>query len=227
MSTARSIIKSAMRKIGALVKNEEPTADEAVDGLEILNDLLASLSNDSLIVYSRTMEGFTLSGGTASYTIGSGATFNTSRPIRLVSAYVRSGSVDYPLSIVSDEQFATIPYKTTAGIPEFLNYSNAFPQATIKLYPVPATAYTLYLVTEKPLSSFALIDEVSLPEGWRRMLVYNLAIEFASEYGQPVPPEVVKIAAESKGELKKSVMVAKPMQWESGLGESGNIYTGF
>ena len=106
MTTALGIITSAMRKIGAIGKGESPSADEAVDGLEMLNDLLASLSNDSLVVYARTFESFTLQGGVSAYTIGSGATFSTVRPVKIVSAYVRDGGIDTPLEIVTDEQYA-------------------------------------------------------------------------------------------------------------------------
>jgi hypothetical protein len=227
MTTALGIITSAMRKAGILTKGESASADEAADGLEMLNDLLASISNDSMVVYARTLNNFTLSGGTSSYTIGTGATFNTARPIKIISAYVRSGTVDYPLTIVSDEQFATIPMKAINGIPQFLNFTNDFPNATIKLYPVPDSSYQIYLLTEKQLSTFALSDTVSLPPGWRRMLVYNLAIELAPEYGQSLPAEVVEIAKESKSEIRSAVMAAKSMQWDSGLETTGNIYSGY
>jgi len=227
LTTALGIIKSAMRKNGALTKGDTPDSDEAADGLEMLNDLLASLSNDSLIVYARTVEGFSLVAGTASYTIGASATFNTTRPIKIVSAYVRSGTIDYPLEIISDEQYAAITLKSTSGTPEYLNYTNAFPQATINLYPKPAAADTLYLVTEKELSSFTLAQTVSLPPGWKRMLTYNLAVEMAPEYGQQVSPEVFELAKESKAAIKYAVMTAKPMQWDSGVSSTDNIYGGW
>lgn len=227
MTTALGIITSAMRKAGVLVKNESPSADEAADGLEMLNDLLASISNDPTVVYARTTENFTLSGGVTSYTIGPSATFNTTRPVRIVAAYVRTFNIDYPLEIVSDEQYATLTLKTVGNIPQFLNYTNAFPQATINFYPAPAAGYVLYIVTEKPLSSFVLADTVSLPPGWRRMLVYNLAIELGPEYGQPVPADVVQIAKDSKAEIRAAIMAAKPMQWRSGLDQIGNVYGGW
>lgn len=228
MATVLDIIKSAMRKGGFLAKGETPSSDESVDGMEMLNDLLASLANESILVYSRTTETFSLSGGVGSYTIGASATFNTTRPIRIVSAYVRSGEIDYPLSIVNDEQYASIPFKTSSGIPKFLNYSNAFPQATIRLYPVPSSTYSLILVSEKQITSFtSLSDTVSLPPGWERMLKYNLALELCPEYGQQASAEIVKVAQESKAAIKASIMAAKPMQWNSGLGNPNNIYSGY
>lgn len=227
MATALSIITSAMRKAGVLVKSEAPSADEAADGLEMLNDLLASISNDSLVVYARTFESFNLSANVQSYTIGAGADFNTVRPIKIITAYVRTGGIDYPLTVISDEQYATIQLKAVGGIPEFLNYTNAFPQATINLYPAPAAGYQIFLVTEKQLNTFTLNEDVSLPPGWRRMLVYNLAVEMGPEYGQPVPAETVQIARDSKAEIRAAVMAAKSMQWNSGIGLEGNIYSGW
>lgn len=227
MTTALGIITSAMRKAGILVKNEQPSADEAADGLEMLNDLLDSISNDSLIVYARTFENFTLSANDTTYTIGIGGDFNTVRPIKIITAYVRSGNIDYPLSLVNDEQYASITLKTVSGIPEFLNYTNAFPLGTINIYPAPSQGYQLFLVTEKQLSTFTLNQTVSLPPGWKRMLIYNLAVELAPEYGQEVPQITYQIAKDSKAEIKAAVMAAKAMQWDNGLELDGNIYSGW
>lgn len=227
MTTALGIIKSAMRKSGILVKSEDPSSDEADDALDMLNDLLASWSNDSMVVYARTLESFTLSAGVASYTIGSGGTFNTVRPIKIISAYVRSGGIDYPLEIESEENYDAVSLKTTGSIPEFIIFSNAFPLATLTLYPLPATAYTLFLRTEKQLSSFTLNQDVDLPPGWKRALIHNLAVELAPEYGQQISPEVYEIAKESKSEIRHAVMVAKPMTWDTGLGLDGNVYSGW
>lgn len=225
MGTALGIIKSAMRKAGVLVKSESPSADEANDGLEMLNDLLASLSNDSMVVPARVLESFPLTSA-HDYTIGSGGDFDTTRPIKIISAYARSGGIDYQLDVVSDENYAQITTKTTSGTPEYLNFTNAYPLATIRIHPASA-GYTLYILSEKQLSSFTLNQEVDLPPGWRRMLVHNLAVELSPEYGQAVPQEVAMIARESKGEIRSAIMSARPMQWENGLGGTGNIYSGW
>lgn len=227
MTTALGIITSAMRKSGILSKGESPSASEASDGLEMLNDMLSSFSNDSMVVYTRTLENFTLAGGTANYTIGSGATFNTARPIKVISAYVRSGGVDYALQIVSDENYADIGVKDIQGVPQFINYTNAFPQATIRLYPVPSETYQLFLLTEKEISSLTLNQTVSFPPGWNRMMIYNLAVDMAPEYGQPVTPEMFDIAKSSKAEIRQAVMTAKPMQWDAEPSGIDNIYSGW
>ena len=99
MATARDVVKRALQKIGALVKSEAPSADEASDGLNALNNMLGSWTNDGLLIVSRAWETFTLVGGTALYTMATGLTFNTARPVKIISAYIRSGTIDYPLSI--------------------------------------------------------------------------------------------------------------------------------
>lgn len=225
MGTALGLITSAMRKVGALTKNESPDSDEAADGLEMLNDLLASWSTESIIVNVRTEESFPLTSALA-YTIGVGATFDTTPPVHIVSAYVRSGSTDYPLDIITDAAYAQITQKDTAGIPDCLNYNNGFPTATIKFHPAPVAGYTLYLVSEKPLTSFSLNDTVNLPPGWRRALIYNLAIEMAPEFDQPVKPSVEKVARQSKGAIARAVIKNKSMDGNKG-GRTQNIYTGY
>lgn len=225
MTTARGIITSSLRKIGAITKNETPSSDEANDALQTLNDLIASWSNDSTKVYAQTLEDFTLTANDGEYTIGSGGNFNTTRPIKIIKAYIRSGTVDYPVSIVSNENFANIDVKSTSGIPEYLNYDNAYATGTIKLYPIPSENYTLYLLSEKIITSFANISaDVTLPPGWERALIYNLAIELAPEYGQPVSAEIAEIASQSVSLLKMSVLRNKSMDVPTKLGSS-NIFS--
>lgn len=227
MTTALGIITSAMRKIGVLVKGEDPSADEADDGLEMLNDLLSSISNDSMVIYARTEDVLTLSAGTATYTIGTGGVLNTARPVKIINAFVRSGSIDYNLDIINDEQYASITLKTTGSIPQFINYTNGFPLGTLKFYPVPSAGYQLHLMSEKELGQLTLNQTISLPPGWKRMLIYNLAVDMAAEYGQPVTPEIKLIADESKGEIRKAIMTARSMTWDTQIGSEGNVYSGW
>jgi hypothetical protein len=227
MSTALGIVTSAMRKAGVLTKSESPSADEAQDGLEMLNDLIASNANDGLLVYARTLENFPLSGGVAEYTIGPSGTFNTVRPVFIVSAYVRIATVDYPLTVIQDVDYADISIKSIGSIPYYLNYTNAFPLATIKLYPVPSANWTLYLLSEKQLSSFTLDQTVSLPPGWDRYLKNQLAIELSAEYGQQVPAETVEIASKAIAAIKRGAARVKTMDNYMNNGGFRNIYTGW
>lgn len=228
MTEARGIIKAAMRKAGILTKTQDPSADEAMDGLQALNNMISSWSNDSMVIYSRTLQPFTLTANQRDYTIGTGGDFNTERPIKVIAAYVNVGGLDYPLVLIDDESYADIVFKNIGSIPEFLNFTNGYPLATIRLWPFPAADYTLSLLTEKQLTSLASLDTViNLPPGWERALIYNLAIEIASEYGQELPDTVPMIAKESKSEIRYAIMTARSMDYLPGPGTLGNIYNGW
>jgi len=227
MTTARDIIKRSLQKIGALVKNEEPSADEANDGLNSLNALLDSWGNDSLNIYARTWESFTMTGA-SSYTIGTGGNFNTVRPSNIVSAYARSGSIDYQMIVIDDEAYNSISYKSLDGIPEFLNYSNSYPLSIIRPYPIGSSSYALYLLTEKPLTSFTTLDtELSMPPGVERALIYNLALELAPEYSQKPDAYIVKIASESLGLIRTKVAQVRHMDAFTQSPFVRNIFSGW
>lgn len=227
MTTARQIITRAMQKIGVLIKSEPPSADEADDALASLNALISSWSNDSLMIFARSLESFPLTGA-ESYTIGVGGDFNTVRPTNIVDAYVRQGTTDLPLAIIDDETFAGIITKNVSGLPYALNYSNSYPLGVIKTYPLGLGGYTLFLLTEKPATGFATLDTVlNLPDGWERALIYNLAIELAPEYAQKPDAVILKIAAESLGAIKTKVAQVRGMDaYPSNIGVQ-NVYTGW
>lgn len=226
MTTANEIIKGAFRIAGITVTGESPSAGETQDALSTLNDLMESLSNDSLFVFARQTESFILSPNITEYTIGTGGDLNTTRPIDIVSAYVRLSNVDYDVSVISDEQYADITLKSVSSIPYFLNYTASFPLGTVKIYPAPSTAYTLFLLSEKPLSTFTLNETVTLPPGWSRFLKNQLAIEISSEYGQQIPPAAVQNAAEAKGMIKRGAAKVKSLDAFT-AGNRGNIYSGW
>ena len=72
MATPLDIITRAMKDIGALAGGEVPTADEAQDGLDMLNDLLEQWSNESMMVFYRTELVFNTIQNTVQYTLGPG-----------------------------------------------------------------------------------------------------------------------------------------------------------
>lgn len=228
MTTAREIVKKSLQKIGVLVKNEEPSADEANDGLDSLNQLIQSWSNDSALITSRAWETFTLTAGQSTYTMGVGQTFNTSRPTNIIGAYIRNGNVDTWLTIVGDEAYNSITYKGLTGIPQFLNYDNANPTDNLRLYPVPASAYPIFLLSEKPLVTISTLDTtLDLPPGWERALIYNLAAELAPEYGQQPDQSIFKIAADSLALVRTATIRARPMDAYPQVLSTRNIWSGW
>jgi len=228
MTTARYIVKKALQKIGALTKSEAPASDEASDGLDALNDMISSWSNDSLLIYARLSENFPLVSGQAEYTIGVGGNFNTAKPLQILTAFTRIGNIDYNIEVISDTEYDGIPQKDIKNsIPDVLFYSQSEPLGKITFYPVPTTG-SVYIRTEKQLTQLpSLNTDLEFPAGWVRALIYNLALELAPEYGQPVPNDVAFIASESLNKIKTATARNKNMDAFSYEGNLENIYSGW
>ena len=226
MTTAREIVTTMLRRIGAVTANESPTAGELVDGLSALNQMVESWANDGLLVYARTEESFTLTGATE-YTVGSGQDFDTVPFNFIVSAYVRQGTTDYPLTGITDREYARLSTKTTTiGVPDYYNYNNGFPSAILRFWPVPSEG-TLYVVSEKPLISFAADTTISLPAGWERALISNGAIEVAPEYGLEPSASLANAAVTSLAGLRRQISKARSVDWGPQSIRDNNIYNGY
>lgn len=228
MTTVRILVKKALQKAKVITKDDAPSADEITDGRDSLNAMSSLWSTDSLLCTAYSLESFTLSSA-AEYTIGTGQTLNTGRPTQIITAVVRQGITDYPLQIISPEKFEKyIADKETSGLPEFLTYDNGFPTGKIRLFPKPQAGYTLRLQMEKPLQTFGLDDEVSLPPGWEHTIIYNLAEVLRPEYGIEPDPMVTQMANASKAAIARATARARPLDSKPlhSLG-SDNIYTGY
>lgn len=209
MATARDLIKNSLRLIGALSTGETPGADEAADGLIALNNLIDSWSNEKLIIHQFVREEFTLTPGTQSYTVGATGAFVTARPLKVESASLEiqgANPYEVPMEVIDYDQWSRISDKSLqSSIPTKLYVEGSFPNSTIYLWPVPASANKVVLYSRKPIASFALVDDqILLPPGYQRALIYNLAIEMAPEYGKEPMSSVVMIAREAKENIKRT-----------------------
>lgn len=234
MSTVSDLIKGSLRLLGAIAQGETPSSNASADGLSVLNEMLDSWSNEGLILFDRTIETFSLVASTASYTIGTGATFNTARPIRLIQANAKQSgdNSEFPIRILNSDEYSRIIDKTIqSNLPLSIYYNDTFPTGTIYVWPVPSAAASLILYSDKPLSNFSLIaDTVSLPPGYKEAMRYNLAVRLAPEYGRPISQDIAMIASESKAAIMRTNNEPVYMQSDVfglvGDEKQFNIYTG-
>jgi hypothetical protein len=221
MATASDLIKGSLRDIGAIAAGETPSASEIADGLESLNLLVSSWSNNGFLIYEEKREPFTLSVGVQRYTIGSGGDFDTSRPMRLKAASIKQSSNDteIPVRILNIQEWQDIALKSTqSDLVQAIYYNDAYPLAEIDVYPVPSEANSLILYSEKPLTEFALSStDVILPQGYFRALRKNLAVEMCPEYGKNPNPILMQAAIDSKAEISR--VNTKPVYLKSDAAE--------
>ena len=223
--TARRLITRSLRDLGVLAIGETPTGAEAMDALDTLNELLESWSLERLMVYVITEVSKALTGGTASYTIGTGGSINTTRPLRIENAVVRdANNLDLPVQILTRDEFTRIGLKQTQSTyPCWLYYDNAWSAGlgTITLWPVPsASDKSLRLWLWQPLPSVASLEtSINLPPGYTRALRSNLAVELAAEYGQELDAALLGVAIDSKAVIKSQLAegAVQEMQLDSRL----------
>lgn len=217
--TALDIIKRAMKIAGVIGQNETPTSSEADDGLVALNDMLDSWSTDRTYIYSILQESFPLTSGVVTYTIGTGGTFNTNRPVSIDNVFIRLNGADFPVKAIDSQDYNSIVSKlSNGGIPEFFFYNPSFPLATISLWGAPSAGCVIYINTWQQLTQFAdLATNYSFPQGYARALAYGLAMEIAPEYGMRMTPEATAIAISSQANIRNRNLPAPVMKTEVGL----------
>jgi len=183
--TVDALIRSALRLNNTYDANSSPQPEEMADALTALNAMLLWLSSQRWGIHAEVKESFTLTIGTAAYTIGTGGDLDTARPFRILRAYLRDDGNDYPLNVVANQDYAGIFDKSFSGISAELNYNPTFPLGTVTLHPVPDKAYTLHLESWKPLAEYATTDaDINLPPEYQEPLIFLLAARLSGEYGQ-------------------------------------------
>ena len=219
MTTANDIINRALRSINALGETETASPAASLLGFESLNELLGQWSNEKLMAYEVITEAFPFVAAQYSYTIGVGGNFNTTRPMSISKAYVRFNTVDYPVGIVTLDEYNDIALKTSAGQIPFVMVADAgFPLTTLLFWPAPSdAAATLYIDSTKPFTEFATPSTaVTLPPGYERALRLNLAVELMPSYGADVPM-ITQQAAVAKKAIKRINYVPIILDLPSGI----------
>lgn len=230
MTTSRALITAAYRSAGAISSGDDITGtQEETDGLEILNMMIGSWFANGILVPYSTKENFTLSAGTASYTIGTGLTFNTVRPNKIISAFIRDGGYDYPLEIIGERQYwEGFSDKTATGRPEEIFFN---PSGTIYFHFSPDQNYDFHMFSEKMLAEITDASATfSLPREYEEAIKYNLAVRFCDELNRPVTPEKGGLAMASYNRLVNLNVsrTVKPVSCELGRTRiKGNIFSGY
>lgn len=221
MTTARDLITDALYDSGAYGQGDSLDPMDAQRSVRAMQRMLDSWSNDNLAIYTTTDATVPCVAGTASYAT---ATWTpTTRPVTIQNAYLRSGTLDYKLSLIAELEYDELPDKTTQGLPCKLFYKADAATGTAYLYPTPDAAYTLHVVGRLPLASALTLDTVlTLPPGYERAIVKNLAVELCDTFGIDARGSLAQSAADSYRALVSTNFV--PGKLKTGLPSYGKSY---
>lgn len=187
--------------------------------------MLASWSAEGILIYATTQENFTLTSA-QSYTIGTGGTFNTSVPIKVMSTFTRVSNIDYPCEIVTVEEYNSITDKSGTGTyPEVIAYRKSGTLGRIYTYPV--STGTLYLESQKLLQNFATTSTTfTMPEESALAVKTNLAMILAVEFQKPIDPNLAEQASRLKATLKSLYITVPNSSFEFHGRHRPNIKSG-
>ena len=212
MATFRDLAADALLDLGVLAAGETPTADDLNNCLRAMNRLIDQWAAERLQIYSPSVETtWAIVSGTQTYTVGTGGTVNVMRPVFLNDVRFRNTAitpaVEFKMSGLTDEEWIGIPIKTlTSTLPVSYYYNPTYPLGTLKLYPVPTqTSLTGVLYAPQAITEITNVSTaLSLPPGYRRMIVKNLAVELAPSYQRQVQAELASGADQSKRVVKNA-----------------------
>jgi hypothetical protein len=228
MATAQTIVEAALRNIGAIAIEEPISGAEAADALNLLNNMIATWNTENLMIYSVTPEVFPVVANQASYTMGPGGNFNTTRPVLIENAYMRdSAGNDYQMSIVNYDVYSAIISKyTSSALPTVMYDNGDFPLKTITFWPIASDAsYSFVLWSWKAITNLPLLTTaISLPPGYQSALEFNLAVWLCPRYGKTCPPELAALASSTKAQIKKINYEVKELTFDPTLTKRGRVF---
>ncbi len=210
--TVQEFLNSALNLSGALGPGRGANSSQLTVALEAVNAMLGQWSTQRLAVYVITSAEYTLTPGTATYTIGSGGDFDTARPNRIERANLVVGDQRYPLELISDQKWSAISLPDlTSTLPTHLYEQRTYPLTTLRLWPAPTAGNKLELFTWQALSRFASLDAtIEWPDGYEEAVKYNLAVRLKTAFpralSQSHPAQaslVLQLAREALANIKR------------------------
>ena len=205
--TAGDQINRALRLLGILAEGETPSASMLQDALMALNQMIDSWNTERLSVFYTQDQVFTWPASLLSRTLGPTGDFVGNRPVLVDDAtyFKAPNGVSYGIKMINQQQYNGIAVKTvTSTYPQVMWVNMGFPDITMTVYPRPTQDLEWHIVSVEELNRPATLStELYYPPGYLRAFTYNLAMEFAPEFGVEPSPQVQRIAMTSKRDLKR------------------------
>lgn len=173
------------------------------------------------IISFGTGAGGTAVGALGTYTVSDSQTVvSTSitaaypRPLKINSAFVRVSTLDYPVAVMSVNDYELIGLKTLNGPwPRGLYFQPSIEVGNLTFWPVPQSGCEIHIFADTVLPVYTLTSSLVLPQGYHLALRWCLAELLMPEFGtasHDTAELVLRYAAQSKAFLKRTNM--QPLQ---------------
>jgi hypothetical protein len=220
MTTARVIISDALTfGLNRLSPGETLDADTGARCLDALNSIVDEWNGAKGFLFREILSAGAVTG--ASGTLGT--TWAGLAPGDLIegATVAYSAGMDIPLRLLTMEQYANIPLKATASIPQTYSPDG---YATVYFYPA-CTGQTVTLRTRQVVSDFSDLDtDYGMPKGYRSALAALLEEKMAPTMAPSMLAPATKHAQAARqriGAQAISPAISQP------TGRVGNILAGW
>lgn len=205
--TAGDQINRALRLLGILAEGETPSASMSQDALMAMNQMIESWNTERLSVFCTQDQIFEWPSSEIKRTLGPTGDFVGNRPILFDEAtyFKAPNGVSYGIKFINQQQYDGIAVKNvTSTYPQVIFANMTYPNVEMYVYPMPTQVLEWHFVSVQELDQPAtLATQLHFPPGYLRAFTYNLAMEFAPEFGVEPSPQVQRIAMTSKRDLKR------------------------
>lgn len=217
------LINPALSEIGVRSAGETLPADIGADALAALNRMMDAWATERLTIPNIVRTTWTISANDGDYTVGTGANINIARPVFVdhVNFIETSANpdVELPLQKLTEAGYAGIVSKAQTSVyPLAWYYNPTVATGTLILWPTPTSSTlqgAIYVPTA--VAQFAsLAATITLPNGYQRAIVKNLAVDLAPSFSRQVDPELKAQARESKADIKRANKRDADLSFEAG-----------
>lgn len=205
MTNVTKLVRTSLRKVGAIPAGTQLKTQELIDGRDELRRMLDAWRLESLMVYTIALRQFSLAPGRVAYTYGDGGHFDAQRPVVVETAtIINSAGGRQPLELMTADEYTRISYRGEVGAPSRFYYQPTFPLGEVRFDRVPDDPLVELGVREELLElPDSNTTDFELPPGYEDAILFNLGVRLAGEYDVVPGNEVLGLAASHKALIKR------------------------
>lgn len=176
--TIREILTQALWKIGVVGIGNEPTDEEMSVAEFAFNAMMKSWQNDGLNLWGVASQTLTL-------TTAAVYTLNPVRPVEILNANLKRGSIETPMIRLTRNEYDRLPLKTATGLPTQYYYDRQKEDARFYVWPVLAVANgeSVVITYQREFDDQTDINDYpDLPGEFWEAAVYGLAARLADDF---------------------------------------------
>lgn len=213
-----TIATSALEDLMVLDAGGAASTAQLDQARRAMNSVLENLSVEQLWVPEFLLQTFALSANVGTYTIGTGQTWNTTRPVSLETAVhintLNGVPLETPIGVVNAAQWAAIQDRgESQNFIKSAFYDRGYPTGNVYVSPRPLGG-SIQLGTYVALDLFAdNTTPVNLPNGYQRPLEKLLAMELATKYDMAPNASLVASCKDATARIRNlnaALMGTKP-----------------